>query len=885
MSRPASGALRVLRTRTADLADPVGIDDPAPRLSWQLAADRRGARQVAFQIRAASAPNLLLSGRPDLWDTGRVGGPQQRVAYAGRRLGSRARVHWQVRAWGGPGGAGPWSAPAHFELGLLHRDDWSASWITHPRWAAGGEPEEALPLFAVDFTVTRPVAQARLYVTGVGVCVTTINGRPVTDAVLEPPNTDFAQRVVYTTAGVTALIRQGPNTIGVELGPGIAHVLRVPGRYTKFTGTRAVPAALVQLELSFPDGTRTRVVSDTTWRTTAGPTLLSHWYGGEDHDARRELPGWDTPAFDRSAWHRVAVVERPRVRLAARACPPIRAVAELPTREVLRPGPGILVFDLGTNVAGWPVLDVDLAAGTVLRVRPGEQLGPDGRVLQDDESTGAPIVDTYVTRAGRQRWHPRFTYHGFRYLEVTGLPDDAGPARVRALVLRAANDPVGGLHTSHPLINKIHDIVDRAVQSNMFSVLTDCPHREKLCWLEETHLVFDAVARGYDVAAYYRELAHNMADAQTGSGLVPSTAPEYVVFADRFRDDPNWGGAIIMVPWLLYREYGDLETARRLFPHMQRYLRHLATRSVRDTLDHGLGDWLATDGSTPVAVAATWGYHRAAATLSRIAGALGGLDAEARRYRDLAGRIARAFQDRFFDPGSAGYGSGSQACDAFALDLDVVPARLREATLGRLIAAIRAADDHLTVGEIALPPVLRTLAGAGRHDVVYRLLTQTTPPSYGHQVLAGATSLAEAWDGPARGLSQNHFMLGAIAGWLGRCLGGVDQARGSVGYRRLVIAPVIPGELRSMAYRTRIPYGDVRVEWLRQDDRLTLDVTVPVGATATVRVPTAGGRAAVCDDDDLRPVSTTTAAARYRVGAGRWSFETEDAAVFALPPA
>ncbi|TMR95036.1 alpha-L-rhamnosidase [Nonomuraea basaltis] len=862
MSNHATGALHVVRTRTADLPAPLGIDDRRPYLSWQLDSDRRGARQCAYQIQAASSAALLVSGQIDLWDTGRLAGSQQRIRYGGVPLSSRAQVYWRVRAWSAEEQPGPWSARARFELGLLDPADWSAAWITHPRWASPPADLEsaALPLFALDFTTDAPVERARLYITGVGIWTAAINGRPVTDAVLEPPNTDFTQRVVYTTANVTALLRPGANTIGVQLGPGIAHVQDIPGRYTKFAGTRALPAALVQLELHAPDGTRTCVVSDTTWRTAPGPTLMSHWYGGEEHDARRELPGWDAPGHDRSQWQPVVTVDRPTVRLAARACPPIQVIDELPTLEITRPAPGVLVFDVGTNIAGWPLLDLDLEAGRTIQLRPGEQLTPAGLVLQDEHSTGAPIIDTYITRAGQQQWHPRFTYHGFRYLEVTGLPDDAGPHCVRALVLRAANEPIGALRTSHPLIDQIHGLVDRAVQSNMFSVLTDCPHREKLCWLEETHLVFDAVARGYDVAAYYRELVRNMAEAQTETGLVPNTAPEYVIFEDRFRDDPNWGSAIIMASWLLYKEYGDLETARRTFPNMLRYMDHLAGRSAGDTLEHGLGDWIATDESTPIAVAATWGYHRAATTLSKIATALGA-QTEAKRYRELTTRIAAAFHDRFFDPENTRYGSGSQACHAFALDLGIAP-ELREPTLDRLIDAIEAAGHHLTVGEIALPAVYRVLSTAGRHDVLCRLVTETTPPSYGHQVLAGATSLAEAWDGPTRGLSLNHFMLGAVETWLSRYLGGVDQTTESIGYRHLTIAPVVLNELHSMTYTTRVPYGDVRVAWRRQDDRLTLDVTVPVGATATVRVP------------EPTLILSESAAAEYLVGSGTWRFES-----------
>lgn len=866
---------RVLRTRTADLVDPLGIDDPWPYLSWQLATDRRGACQVAYQVQAASTLTALAGDRPDLWDTGRATGDDQRIRYAGAALVARAQVYWRVRVWTVEH-AGPWSPPARFELGLLDPEDWSAQWITHPRWDDPGrdrEPDAPLPLLAADVQLEAPIRSARLYTTGIGVYVVTVNGRPAGDAVLEPPNTDFAQRVVYTTTDVTGLVRPGPNTVGVQLAPGIAHVRRLPGRYTKFEGTRALPAVLVQLEVTAVDGSRTRLVSDGGWRTTTGPTLISHWYGGEDYDARRELSGWDETGHDRSHWQQVAVVDRPKVRLSARSCPPVTVVETVATERVTRPAPDVLVYDLGTNLAGWPVLRVDLPAGQQIRIRPGEQLDPAGLVLQDDHTTGAPIFDTYITKDGPQCWHPRFTYHGFRYLEITGLPAETGPEAVSALVLRAANEPIGHFATSHPLLNAVHRIIDRAVRSNMFSVLTDCPHREKLGWLEEAHLVFDGVARGYDVAAYYRELVRNMAEAQTPDGLVPDIVPEYVVFADGFRDDPNWGSALIIVPWLLYREHGDLETARRYFPAMCRYLDYLGARATGDRLAHGLGDWIAIDESTPVELVSTWAYHRTARTLARVASAIGEA-ADARRYHLLADRIAGAFQARFFDPETTRYGSGSQASDAFALDLAVVDPALRPAVLDRLRDSIVAAGHHLTVGEIALPIVLSVLDRAGDHDLLYRLATQTSPPSYGYQVLAGATSLAEAWDGPTRGLSQNHFMLGAIETWFSRRLGGVDQQPDSVGYRHLLIAPATPAGLDWVEYRTRIPFGDVAVSWHRTLDGLALDVMVPMGAQATVRVPQPNAGRSIQVDGDPLPVAETAEHIEYRVGCGRWHFSS-----------
>jgi alpha-L-rhamnosidase len=527
----------------------------------------------------------------------------------------------------------------------------------------------------------------------------------------------------------------------VALGTGIAHVIEDPERYTKFAGMIARPRALVQLELTTVDGSRHRIGSDNSWRTTLGPTTRAHWYGGEDHDARLTPSSWDEPAGGREAWSQAVTVPWAPT-LTARQAPQIRPVQRIAAQHVTRPVAGVRVFDLGLNIAGWPLLQVDSAAGREITLRPGELLEPDGQVSQ--RHTGSPILDVYTTTDGPQTWHPQFVYHGFRYVQVHGLPENAGTTALSGIVLRADNEKTGDFACSNELFNGIHRIIDRAVQGNMYSVLTDCPHREKLGWLEQDHLLFSVVSRGYDVRAYFRDLMRRIADAQTESGLVPGIAPEYVVFEGGFRDDPNWGAAVILVLWEMYRAYGDTETLRTYYPNMLRYLRYLQSQSDNGILDYGLGDWITLDDSTPQAVAATWGYHRAADALARIAAVLG---EDARELGALADDIGRAFHDRFFD-GNASYGTGSQACDAFALDLDVVPEDLRPKVIGHLLEVIATAGDHLMVGEVALPAVFRVLSAAGADEVVHRIATRTDWPSYGFQLEHGATALTEAWDGP-----------------------------------------------------------------------------------------------------------------------------------------
>ncbi|MGP3960705.1 family 78 glycoside hydrolase catalytic domain [Nonomuraea sp. 3N208] len=839
--------------RTCDLTDPLGIETTRPALSWRLTVPA----QSGYHIRAGSA-----EGAADLWDTGEVDGQDQHVIYGGRPLGSRAVAYWQVRVRDAEGRWSGWSPSARFELGLLDPGDWTASWITHPGWHGEGDPRAGeghpLPLLAAEFTLAGPPARARLYVAGLGVYVASINGSPVTDAVLEPPYTDFTRRVVYAAHDVTPLLREGANAMGIELGPGIAHVFPHQDRYMKFFGSKGAPRAIAQLEVGYADGTADRFATGADWLATEGPTVRSHWYGGEDHDARRALAGWDRPGADRSAWRPATVLPGTTETLRSRACPPIRVVEELPAVAKLVAADGTPVFDVGTVVAGWAELRLDLPAGHCLRLLPGDQLDAYGRVIQSKPTTGAPIFNVYVTMDGPQRWHPRFRYDGFRYVEVQGLPGHVGAEAVTALVLRADNARVGTFETSHALVNDIHTIIDRALRGNMYSVLTDCPHREKLGWLEQAHLLFDVVACNYDVAAYYRELLVTMAEAQTPDGLVPDTAPEYVVFDGAFRDDPNWGGALVRIPWQLYRWYGDTTAMETHYEAMCRYVGYLTGRADDGILAHGLGDWIGLDPATPVPLVSTWGYWRAASTMARVAGVLGHGD-DAKRYRTLSERIATAFTGAFLGK------AGTQASDVLALDMGVVPADLAPSVLDRVAEAV--AGGGITVGEIALPALFRVLSRAGRHDALWEFATSTGRPSYGYQVRHGATALTEAWDGPTRGLSQNHFMLGAIDAWFYRGLGGIGQAPGSAGFRRLLIDPAVPGGLEWVRASTGTPYGQAEVSWARREDAFTLEVGVPPGSSAEIRLP------------DLRlPRHTAPDAAIvlgegvYEVPSGRWTF-------------
>ncbi|WP_405771660.1 glycoside hydrolase family 78 protein [Streptomyces sp. NBC_00080] len=728
-----------------------------------------------------------------------------------------------------------------------------------------------LPLLADDFTLPRGVRNARLYIAGLGIYDATLNGEPVGDAVLEPANTDYRERVQYATYDVTDRLRAGANTLGVALGNGMSNVVSTADRYRKLYGNISDPKLVAQLEVTLADGSVRTVTSGDDWRTTLGPTTSSNWYGGEDYDARRELPHWDEPRGDHRSWDRAVTVAAPGTTdapaaLSARETEPIRVVQTLNGKEVAGAA-GSRVFDLGRNIAGWPEITVSAPAGTEVRVHPAESL-KDGHAFQSISNVGGPLWDSYTTRDTRSAtWHPRFSYHGFRYLELRGLPDGA-KVTVRGRVLRTDNASAGTFTSSDPLINGIHGLIRRAVEGNMMSVLTDCPSREKLGWLEQDQLVFPALAANYDMQAHLRKIVRDMADAQTAEGLIPSTVPEYTSLPGAYRNDSNWGGAFVLVPWQLYTTYGDTDTLRTYYPRMRQYAAFLRTQVADGILDYGLGDWFTPDRTFPRAVSGTYGYWRVVDALARISTVLGD-NAVAADYRTQADAAARALAARYYDAATGTFAGGGQGAEALALDMGAYPEGQKDRLLAHFTAAVETAGFHLLLGEISLPAAFRVLSEAGRDDVVQRIATRTTSPSYGYQVAAGNTTLGESWDG-GPGQSQNHFMLGAIDSWFTSRIAGIAQTPGSVGYAELLIDPAVEGDLTSASGSYRTPYGLARTDWARTDDRFRLTVEVPAGSTAEIHIPTGDGHATA--PEGARPVRVTATEVVYAVGSGHWRF-------------
>ncbi|MHB1937309.1 MAG: alpha-L-rhamnosidase [Acidobacteriaceae bacterium] len=738
----------------------------------------------------------------------------------------------------------------------------SAQWIAAgPDTAAISNPRP-LPIFRHGFTISKKISSATLYISGLGQFEARINGRNVTNTVLNPAWSDYRKRVFYCAYDVTALLRPGNNAIGVMLGNGMYNVPLTPGRYQKFHGSFGQPKLILQLQIKFADGTSQTIVSDGTWKTSPGPITFTSIYGGEDYDARLEQPGWDRPAFKDRQWSSVATVSGPGGKLVPETIPPIRAFDRYGPVKITNPKPGLAVYDLGENFAGWPEITVRGPRGARVKLLAGELLDSNGFVTQRS-ANGTPASQnsfTYVLKGGApESWHPQFSYYGFRYVQVRATPAPAtmqSPAAARAApqlpvivhldggFLHDAVQVDGSFHSSNELLNRIHTLIARAMLSNMVSILTDCPHREKLGWLEQSHLAAASLMYNYDLSALYAKIADDMQDAQLPNGLVPDTAPEYSIHDKAFRDSPEWGSAVVLSTWTAYQFYGDRTLLRDHYGSMQRYVAYLHSQSKGNLLTYGLGDWFDVGPRPPAesqltagGVTATAIYYQDLTTMARIATLLDH-PADAVNYSAETRSIRTAFNARFFHPESNQYDTGSQTANAMPLVVGLVPEGHRGAVLNNLVADIRHRNNHVTAGDIGFHYVVRALMDNDRSDVLFDMLSRTDKPSYGDQLAHGATTLTEAWDANPD-LSQNHFMLGHAEEWFYRGLAGIDFDMGRPADQRILIHPAIVGNVSNADATFQSSLGKIQSGWSRTGNTLRMNVTIPSGTTASIQFPEA----------------------------------------------
>ena len=724
----------------------------------------------------------------------------------------------------------------------LSPGDWQAKWIT-----ANRTDKNPLPIFRKAIRLGKPVKQTVVHICGLGHYELRINGQRVGDREMDPGWTNYRKTCLYSSYDVTDMLKPGDNAIGVMLGNGMYNV--PGGRYTKFKGTFGPPKLICQMQVTFDDGSTQVVASDETWKYALGPITFTCIFGGEDYDARRERPGWDRPGFDDRAWSDAEVCDGPGGQLVAQYAPPVKVAEYLPAVAIHRLEEGRYEIDCGINLSARPVIKVRGASGSRVVITCAEKRG------EPWLHNGGHVYTCTLKGQGEEVFRPRFTYFSFQYLYISGVdrPDDATNNGPRPLLLEAGSEfltssarDVGGFQCSNALFNDINAMIDRSVRSNLQCVLTDCPHREKLGWLEVAHLMGPSIFYHRDVHHLYRKICRDTAEAQLDNGLVPDIAPEYTRFQGGFFESPEWGSACVQLPNLLYLWYGDRATEERQYETMKRYTRYLAsTRNDEGLVKPGLGDWydwtpdkghIGASQLTPAELPATAFLYDNARIVARVAKRMG-RTRDAAEFDELARQVRQDFLQAYYRPAEHSVATGSQAALATTLHFGLVPEEDREHVLANLVAELERAQYRQSTGEVCFRMLVQALADGGRSDVVYRMIDRTDPPGYGHMLKLGFKTLSERWDKP--GSSMNHCMFGHIQEWFQNSIVGIRQSPDSIGFKHLLLKPEPVGDLTSASGYYDSIHGRIESRWRIEDDRFHWRITVPPNTTAEVHVPTA----------------------------------------------
>ena len=822
--------MRAVHLRCEQREDVPCVDDPAPRLGWALESAGHDKRQTAYRIRVDG-----------LWDSGRVESANSvDIAYAGRPLPAAARVRV-----GGPGlgrgrrgvgveRAGAVPDRARGLVGAVDRPrpdprpgDGRAEQRRRPGPAAAHVA--GCPYLRRSFELAGGLRRATLYATARGVVDLELNGTRVGDSVLAPGWTDYRKRIEYAAHDVTSLVRDGENLLGAILGP---------GWYAGFIGFDPLrrgnhygrdPALLCELHLEHEDGSVEVIASDAEWQATTGPIEYADLLMGERWDARRE-PG---------PWAPVTTTPHDGVPLVPERSQPMRVTEELEPVAVTERAPGVFVFDLGQNMVGGVRLDVDGERGTRVELRFAEMLEHDGSLHLENLRT-ARALDTYTLRGGGpESFEPRFTFHGFRYVEVSGLTE---APTITGRVIHSDTPRSGWFECSDDMVNQLWRNINWGQRGNFISVPTDCPQRdERLGWLADAQVFMPTATLNMDVAAFLTKWGDDVLDAQSPEGAYSDVAPRLALERD---GAPAWADGGVIVPWIAWRRYGDLRLIERHWDAMERYLAYLERHNPdllwTERRGNDYGDWLAVGEETPRHVLATayWAYD--AKLMAEMARALGRADRVA-HYDDLRARIVAAFNAAYVGEDALIEGD-TQTVYLLALHMDLLPSELRERAAERLVENLERHDFHLTTGFVGVGLLCPTLSEAGYGDVAHRLLRNDTFPSWGYSIRHGATTIWERWDGwtdtdgfqTPKMNSFNHYSLGSVGQWLYEYVGGIRAA--APGYERVLIAPE-PGELEWARAEYRSVRGTIASAWRREGDELALEVEIPPNVTATVVVP------------------------------------------------
>jgi hypothetical protein len=850
----------------------LAVSQKQPKMSWQIVATASNVTQMAYQILVASSEEKLQKNQADVWDSGKViSNKNLQIAYNGNPLKSETKYFWKVKIWNQNSEISEWSPIAFFRI-APSSSDLNPIWIGAITKANSHLPEgrkyhtatfkkakkdsiintsDSLARRSImlrkTFSVSKKIKEAVVYISGLGHYELSINGNKIGNSEFAPLWTDYDKTVNYNTYELTAAdFQKGKNGIGVLLGNGMYNM--VAERYSKFFVSFGPPTLFFKMKVVYEDGSTSIIKSDESWKYSKSPITFNSIFGGEDYNANLEQKGWNSANFAAKTWEKVVLQEAPKGILTAQTTPPVKIQKQYDVATIKEIKPNFFVFNMGQNLSGFPTLKVKGKKGQSVRMWVGEGLNDDGTLGQG--RSGKPYYFQYTLKGnGIEEWQPKFSYYGYQYIQVENVnfketKDENLPTIVALksnFIYNAAGE-AGTFECSNDIFNKAHELINNAIKSNFQSVLTDCPHREKLGWLEEAHLNGPGLMYNYNMENYFPAIMQNIADAQRDNGLIPTIAPEYVVFGGDFTDSPEWGVTGIILPWMYYEQYGDASLLEKYYPAMKKYVDYLATKSVNNIVSYGLGDWYdygkhaaGYSKNSPIALSATSHYYYGAHLLAKAAKLLNKGD-DIAKYETLASDIKTAFNNEFFNKETKQYGTSSQFSNAVPVFMELVEPQYKAAVMHNLLEDIKAKGDRLSTGDVGNRYLFQALARNGENEMMFKMNNHYDAPGYGFQIKFGLTTLTEQWD-PRKGNSWNHFMMGQIEEWFYQSLAGIISDQANPGFKHFFIQPEIVGDMTFVKANYKSVYGNIASAWEKKDGKLILKVEIPANSSATIKLP------------------------------------------------
>lgn len=868
--------------------NPIGIGVSQPRFMWKITSASPNLSQTSYQIQVAESPDNLKNGKDLLWDTGEVKGDESiLIPYSGNPLQSRKQYYWRVKANTNQGTT-DWSKINFWSMTLLNPSDWKATWIGEKQLSNPGETNNGKTRLAArylrkEFTADKAVKRAVLYISGLGSSESYINGKLVSDDIFAPGPSWYPNRVYYNVYDVTKLLSKNKNTIGITLGN---------GRYFGMRDLQeTLPSLLAQLEIEYADGSQTTILSDTSWKVTSkGPIVANNEFDGEEYDARLELKGWNKNGFDDSAWLTAEVMNTPAGELTVQPNPNLRIHEEIKPIGITERPDGKYIIDMGQNMVGWLAIDLQGKKDQPITMKFAELLKEDGSLYLDNLRS-ANVTDVYTpAKDGKFSWEPAFVYHGFRFVEISGLDYKPSLAAFTGKVIYDEMKTTGKFETSNPLVNQIYKNAYWGIRGNYRGMPTDCPQRdERHGWLGDRVTGAYGEAFIFNNALLYNKWLQDIEDSQTPEGSISDVSPRYWTI---YNDDVTWPAAYFYVANLLYRQFGDKSGIIRHYSSMKRWMQHMEQTAMIDYImtKDTYGDWCMPPESqqlihsqdparkTDGAILSTTMYYSLLNMMSEFA-RLSGRENDIPAYRELAAKMKEAYNAKYFNPETAQYGNNTVTANILSLRLGLVPKGYEEKVFANIIK--KTEEDfggHVSTGVLGIQHLMRGLSEYGRVDMAWKIATNDTYPSWGYMVKKGATTIWELWNGdtadPAMNSANHVMLLGDLIIWYYEDLAGIKCAPDAIAYKKLIMAPVFPEGLNTVSASYESVYGEIKSAWKKDNGSFSWDITIPGNTSAIVRIPKEFG-IKHANQPGIKKVSDTAGYTEIEIGSGTYNFSNK----------